>query len=197
MQSRSTPGALPPSDWAVAITLGVWTEGGVRPGRTGGAALPPAGGDRGRFQFRSGARRSPAGAPALRAHQVQLRPGLREGQRAGAAALAARSCDGPKEKVRIVSPYIGGGFNGKGSILADAVAGGAGRAPGGAAGQTGPAAPPNVQQHHPPAGLSTSPPALSMRTVPANKGGASDCRPFFVDLDVCERSISNPAKVGN
>jgi xanthine dehydrogenase YagR molybdenum-binding subunit len=27
----------------------------------------------------------------------------------------------PKEKVRIVSPYIGGGFGGKGSILADAV----------------------------------------------------------------------------
>ncbi|MBB3221647.1 aldehyde oxidoreductase molybdenum-binding subunit PaoC [Pseudoduganella umbonata] len=33
----------------------------------------------------------------------------------------AKTLDIPKENIRIVSPYIGGGFGGKGSILADAV----------------------------------------------------------------------------
>ena len=55
----------------------------------------------------------------------------------------------PKENVRLVSPYIGGGFGGKLFLRADALLAALGAKARTASGQGGPAAPVDDQQHHP------------------------------------------------
>ena len=57
----------------------------------------------------------------------------------------------PKENVRLISPFIGGGFGGKLFVRADACwpRWAPRRGP---AGEGGAAAPADLQQHHPPAG---------------------------------------------
>ena len=58
----------------------------------------------------------------------------------------------PKEKVRLISPFIGGGFGGKLFLRADAVLAALGARAAGPAGEGGTAPAPDVQQHDPSAG---------------------------------------------